>query len=327
MRKPIVRALVISALAASMIVVSSTSALADGGGRDSHAIYSSLVNPLPGNLPSVGAEAYAFNEFGNAVTFSVGSPRDLSTVVVTMSSWACVTGTWLTKDCFTPEDAKFSQPITLNIYNPSIDGVHPGALIATITRTFSIPYRPSVDATNCPGTGKWYDRSDGTCYNGLTKNITFDFRSKHITLPDGVVYGIAYNTSHYGYNPVGQGPACYATSAGCPYDSLNIALSEDPTNLSVGTDTNPGKVYQYSPYGSEYCDGGAAGINVFRLDSPIAPSCWGVNPPNTVAPWYVPAVQFNVAARTGDSGGGHGGGGHGGGGHDDTGGGHGGSHH
>ena len=34
-------------------------------------IYSSLLgNPLPGNSPSVGAEAYAFNEFGNQVTFT-----------------------------------------------------------------------------------------------------------------------------------------------------------------------------------------------------------------------------------------------------------------
>lgn len=36
-----------------------------GSGGGERAIYDSLVSPLPGNLPSVGAEAYAFNELGN----------------------------------------------------------------------------------------------------------------------------------------------------------------------------------------------------------------------------------------------------------------------
>jgi hypothetical protein len=123
------------------------------------------------------------------------------------------------------------------------------------------------------------------------------------------VFGIAYNTSHYGYHPVGMFAPCYTSSGGCGYDSLNIALSQDPTNVTVGADTYPGKVWQNAAFPPDYCDAGAAGINVFRLDSPNVPSCWGVNPPYTDPPWYVPAVQFGGDGHEGShEGGGHDGG-------------------
>jgi hypothetical protein len=101
------------------------------------------------------------------------------------------------------------------------------------------------------------------------------------------VFGIAYNTSHFGYSPFGETPSCYTSSGGCGYDSLNIALSNEPTNISVGTDPNQGTVWQNSPFGSQYCDGGAAGTNVFRLDSPGGGTnaCWSP---------YIPAVQFEA---------------------------------
>src|SRR5689334_12267950 len=58
------------------------------------AIYNSTVKPLPPNLPSVGAEAYSFNEFGDAITFAPSTPRKLKQVTVTLSSWGCETGHW-----------------------------------------------------------------------------------------------------------------------------------------------------------------------------------------------------------------------------------------
>ena len=128
-------------------------------------------------------------------------------------------------------------------------------------------------------------------------DITFQLSG--VTVPDEAVYGISYNTSHNGYQPFGQSTACYASSGGCGYDSLNIALSRDPTNVTVGSDPNPGTVWQYSDQGSAYCDGGTAGTSVFRLDSPASSSCWGVNPPYTNTPYYVPAVQFKAGVRNG----------------------------
>ena len=74
-----------------------------GGGKQTSVVYNSLVgNPLPGNLPSVGAEAYAFNEFGAEVTLA-GTNRQLTNAVVTMSSWGCVSGSWYAKGRFGSE--------------------------------------------------------------------------------------------------------------------------------------------------------------------------------------------------------------------------------
>jgi len=243
-------------------------------------IYNSIPSPLPGNLPSVGAEAYAFNEFGNQVVFA-GTARALSNVVVVTSSWACQTGHWYSGDCATTPGATYNMPITLNIYNVGTDGTSVGSLITSKTTTFAIPYRPSADP-RCSG-GRWYSTADSTCYNGFASTITFDFSSDNVTLPDKVIYGIQYNTSHYGPNPIGESAPCYTSSGGCFYDSLNIALSAD-SDVSTGYDPYPDTVYQNSPYGSQYCDGGLAGQGTFRLDSPTTP-CW-TN--------LVPAVQFNA---------------------------------
>jgi len=269
------------------LVTAASPAFASGS---SSVIYSSLVDPWPGNLPSVGAEAYYFNELGNEVTFS-GTNRQVNTVIVGLSSWGCVTGHWYSGDCVTPAGATFKEPITFNIYGPSTNGLTPGALIASATQTFSIPYRPSANPYRCTG-GEWHDSRLNSCFNGFATTITFHF--DNVTLPNEIVYGIAYNTSTNGYHPYGYATACYTSSGGCGYDSLNIALSQDPTNVTVGGDPNPGTIWQYSNYGNEYCDNGLAGTGVFRLDSPTN-ACWGVNTPNS-PPYYVPEVQFTASA-------------------------------
>lgn len=79
--------------------------------------------------------------------------------------------------------------------------------------------------------------------------------------------------------------------ANCPADSLNVALSQDPTNVTKGSDPDFGKVFWNTATAADYCDSGAAGFGSFRLDSPTA-TCWGVTSPFTSAPFYVPAVQF-----------------------------------
>ena len=293
--KRIVRAtgmvLPITALILAGLVAPATADSGDGNSNQKNVVYSSLVTPLPGNLPSLGAEAYAFNELGNAVTFSPNSSRELTKVVVTLSSWGGVAGSWNLHTCSTPEDSTFSQPITLNIYNPSLGGTNTGAKIASVTKTFSIKYRPSASAL-CTGAnvGKWYQSSSKTCYNGLAQNITFNLQS--VAVPNSAIYGITYNTTHYGYAPIGQSAPCFTNSAGCAYDSLNVALSEDPTNVTVGSNTNSGKLWQNSPLGAEYCDLGAAGVGFFRLDSPNTASCWGTDTSGASAPYYVPAIQI-----------------------------------
>ena len=257
----------------------------------SQVIYDSTVSPQPGNLPSVGAEAYAFKELGDSITF-VGTARSPKTATVTMSSWACQSGAWNTADCVTTLGATAPILITLKIY--STGSPTPGALIASVAQTFSIPYRPSANSVKCTAigtdsnggndSGKWYNAADNTCYNGFASNVTFDLSSLSGTLPNNVVYGLSYNTTHYGAAPIGESALCFTASGGCFYDSLNIALAP---MVNVGTQAFSGTVYQKSDFGSRYCDSGIAGTGTFRLDSPTN-QCWI---------GYVPAVQFTAYTK------------------------------
>jgi hypothetical protein len=285
-------------------------------------IYDSTVQPNPGNMVSEAFEATATAQFGNQINFA-GTARVLADVVVQLSSWGCVSGGWSTYStapCVTSPGSTFTEPITLNIYNVGPATAHgpssPGALVASTTQTFAIPYRPSADtnyATDCQAeataqnvpvstfAGTWFDAQLNQCFNGFVTQVKFDFG--HVIVPNSVIYGIAYNTSDWGAQPQRPQP-CNSSSGGCGYDSLNVALSTEPTAPGPGTDAYPGTVYENvvnSGYAGNYCDAGAAGINVFRIDEPAnyptsdgsTSTCWSANSP-TVQPWYIPAVQFNA---------------------------------
>jgi len=259
-------------------------------------VYDSTTTPQPGNLPSEAFEATQTVEFGNEIAFAPNTSRVLTQAVVTLSSWGCQNGTWQ-GGCTTTPGSTFSEPITLNIYNVG-DNNTVGSLISTVTQTFNIPYRPSADPTDCPSApSTWYDATDGQCYNGLATNVTFNL--SNVTVPDSVIYGVAFNTSDYGTNPYGDNTACHSTPQGCGYDSLNVGLTT-ANAPSVGSDPLPGTIFQNTGYGPFYCDGGAAGTGTFRLDSPNTTPCWGTDPTTnySTAPWYIPAVQFTAALQS-----------------------------
>jgi hypothetical protein len=262
----------------------------------SKVLYKSLI-ASPGNVVSESFEATETAQFGNEI--SLTRSARVASVVVTMSSWGCQSGSWTDDTCVTAAGSKFTEPITLNIFaapaDPNANNGAPGALLLSVTKTFSIPYRPSANNRKCVGAelGAWFDTKLGECFNGLATNITFSLSSLHVTLPKTFVFGIAYNTSDYGATPYGDATACHSTSEGCGYDSLNVGLSEDPDNLARGTDPNPGTIWQNTSYAPYYCDGGTAGTDSFRFDSPNTAPCWGVDTASE-APWYIPAVQFTA---------------------------------
>lgn len=236
-------------------------------------VYDSTVSPLPGNMPSLGYQATQTSEFGDQVSFA-GTNRNLSSVTVTLSSWGCQSGAWYSEDCLTTPGATFSHSITFNVYNAG--SPLPGSLIATRTQTFNVPYRPSV-AVNCTG-GRWFDAGSSTCFNGLANNVTFDFSSLNVVLPNTVVYGIVYNTTSYGPSPIGTSAACFSTPQGCGYDSLNVALKS--AGPSVGTDLDLDDTFWNTSTASNYTDGGAGGVGIFRRD--------------TGWTGFVPAVKFTA---------------------------------
>lgn len=240
-------------------------------------IYDNIPNPVPGNVPSLGFEANQASQFGDRVQFSAGSGRTLTTVVQLMSSWGCQNGHWNTHNCVTTPGSTFSHPITLNIYNVGT-GAQVGSLLGSVTQTFNIPYRPSADHANCTlgDDGKWFDGT--SCFNGFATPITFNLGG--LVVPNQVIYGIAYNTSHYGNPAIGESAACYSSSGGCGYDSLNVATAAVPP--SVGVNPAPDDAYFSTLTAANYCDGGAGGVGIFRLDA----GCWT---------GFKPAVRFNAA--------------------------------
>ena len=172
------------------------------------------------------------------------------------------------------------EPITVNVHNANADNSM-GSLIATDTQTFEIPYRPSADPTDCPNSGttngtQWFDGVK--CDNGLATNVGWDLSSATLTLPSKVIVSLAYNTSDYGYQPYGDSTPCHATSAGCPYDSLNVAVTAPP---SVGSDPTPDGAYLNSTTADSYGDGGAGGTGIFRYD----PTGWT---------GYQPAIEVST---------------------------------
>jgi hypothetical protein len=255
--------LALGSLVLAGLLVSPASAAPSGAA----AVFNSIPKTLPGNVPSVGFEATSASEFGDYARFA-GNKRKLQKVTVVVSSWGCESGTWTGGNCLTSAGATFSVPITLNIYENLGNGSFDTPPLATKTQTFAIPYRPSANV-NCTG-GRWL-ASNGTCYNGLAKTITFTFAGE--VLPASVVYGIAYNTTHYGYVPIGESAPCFTQDGGCGYDSLNVSAASTTPRLGVDDDLNG--IFQNSSWSGAYCDLGASGTGTFRLDT----SCWtGFNP-------------------------------------------------
>ncbi len=223
-------------------------------------VYNNIPDPQPGNLPSMAFEATSTSEFGGQIQLA-GSQRVDPTVTVLMSSWGCEDGSWNVGDCSTTPGTSFSHPIKLNIYGVGVGG-SVGSLIATKTQTFNIPYRPSADNINCTG-GRWHNGT--SCFNGLATPISFSLTG--VTLPSNFIVSLAYNTTHYGYSPIGEGAACYTESGGCGYDSLNVGVTSPP---SVGSNPLPNDAYLNSSWGGAYCDSGLGGTGSFRLDA----GCW-----------------------------------------------------
>ena len=267
-----------AAVTTALALLFSTGTVANAKPKaDPKIVYSNIPDKLPGNVASEGPEAYAFRALGDGVVFAPGEGGTIDKVSVVLSSWGCVNGHWYSGDCVTqPDNAKFSVAITLNIYSVYNMGstLTQGSLLATQTQTFDIPYRPSSDANKCPSDGngfsRWYSDKDQACYHGLAVPITFNLNSD-VALPDRVIIGVAFNSSHYGPVPIGQDVPCYSSSGGCPYDSLNIG-TDGPGGL-VGSviDSNGVFVNPWPQYVA--CTGTLNGAsNLMQLDT--APGCW-----------------------------------------------------
>jgi hypothetical protein len=227
-------------------------------------------------IPGLGYEANSVNEFGDQVGLASTSTT-LNSLTVLFASFGCsVSGHWNTPGdpCVTTPGATFSHPITANFYAVNIVGgiPQPGALLARVTQTQTIAFRPSAQPANCPSTpttpAGWFNPGSGACQNSIGQLLTFTFPSG-TTLPSQVIWTIAFNTSNAGYSPIGAAP-CTGSPGGCGYDALNLGVLSFSGAPYIGIDIDSNGAFLNSTSGATYCDNGAGGTGTLRLDTP----CW-----------------------------------------------------
>lgn len=214
-------------------------------------VFTNLAAPVPPNVVSQGFQCCQTSEIGDEIALEPGTPRRAGFVTVLMSSWSL--------HAIYPDmpAAGYEHPITLNLYTDAASA-EAHAPAASITQTFTIPWRPEADPT-CGGTA--WRAGDGSCYSGYAFTISFDLRSLNYTLPDQFIYGVAYNTNTWGYEPIG---------APGPYESLNVGIAKFGNVVqvpTVGVDVDPDVVYWNTRVAAWYSDGGAGGIGTFRADT------------------------------------------------------------
>jgi hypothetical protein len=250
---------------------------------DYDSIVTLLRNKVSSNISSEGFECCSTKEIGDGLVFTHGANK-LKRVAVVMNSWGCESGHWYSDDCQSTPGDTFPVPITLKVYavaNQSTGLAGVGAVIATQTRTFNIPYRPSKDDVHCTGqnVGMFVGPVDKLCDNGLSDVIWFNFNPLKTALPAEAIVTVAYNTSDAGYNPIGQSAPCFTSPGGCGYDSLNV--SADGDGGFVGSNVDPNGVFVNFGDPSFYCSGSGSGL---ILDSP----CWT---------GYHPEIQVNASKQ------------------------------
>lgn len=233
-------------------------------------VYSSMPSPIPGNVVSQCYECAEVAEIGQGVQLAGDQPATLGSATVLMSDWA-LKSDWQTYGTATGYDV----PLTLNLYQVGANNTV-GSLITSETIDAFIQYRPEASAA-CDAThpGDW-QAADGNCYAGLAQTVTFNLNN--VAVPGQFIWGLALNTTNWGYTPTGvQGP----------YDSLNVGLNSNPDGVNpytpaVGSDLVPGSIYWNTLYGP-YTDG-PGDTGVFTLNSNWAP--------------YDPAITFSSSNPT-----------------------------
>jgi hypothetical protein len=209
--------------------------------------FNSTFIPLPPNTASLGYHPTATSEFGDLVRLS-GAAHYVEAITITMASWA------IRSDYPGSPAFGYTHPLTLKVYavDRSASLPKPGAVLAEISRSFLIPWRPEPTAGAAQ---RAWRAADGNLYTGLAFNATFDLGALVRSLPDEVIFSVAFNTQHHGPKPLGV-PG--------PYNALHVALSDKLP--SPGADVEPDAVFWQTALASNYADGGVDGVNRFRRD-------------------------------------------------------------
>jgi hypothetical protein len=249
---------------------------------DTNAAYNSIPkDAVDCGPPSQAFEGTSTKEFGNEVVLGAGGT--LATLKVLFNSYACKdhplwnSGLCTTNPLDPPLGDTFTHPIRANIYSVGVNHTV-GQLLASTTVTQTIPYRPSADPTCVDGqniaTGQYRNPVTNLCT--FSKKVVLSFTLPNIqpalTSGDHVIWTVAYNTTHYGSPAIGESAACYTSTAGCPYDSLNVGTKTFPGSPYAGDEADDHAAFINSTWHGMYCDDGDLGLDFLRV-STSPPTC------------------------------------------------------
>ncbi len=192
-------------------------------------LFDSVPGILSKDFPSDGFETGHILEIGDRITLT-GTERILGSATVVLSSFAHAENFG--------RAANYSYPVTLRIYGGGFGSI-PGPLLASVTQTCVIPYRPV-----------------GWVSNGIAFNLTFNLAQYGILAPDTIVYTVSVDTSHFGKNPTGATGAQAYNLLGFAYSSAGgncggLKLGEnDPSDIFDSRDSSAFYWDQSAPSGT-----------------------------------------------------------------------------
>jgi hypothetical protein len=225
-------------------------------------VYSNLntvpatVNSHP-NQDTYSAAPFEF-PFGGIVEFS-HRPGTLKSMSAQVDSFTCEHGTYNLENCYTANPSKkFSYELTASIYEVK-EGDKEGALVATSTGKFKIPYRPTTNVT-CPQTPEGKGFGVNCDVGGYLATVKFKkFSPGGAVLPETAIVVITDTVTDRPNDVVNVGMQTsykeWDEALGPGYEGFIAEGPADEGKPSVGADPFPGDAFVRG----ELAEGGWAG--------------------------------------------------------------------
>jgi hypothetical protein len=170
----------------AVVALAMSAAAASAAGK---VVYSDLntvpaeVNGHP-NQDTYSAAPFEF-PFGGIVEFS-HRPGVIKSMIAQVDSFTCEHGVYQLENCFTPHlGKKFPYKLTASVYEVGA-GNTLGALVASSTETFKIPYRPSTNVA-CPATPEGKGFGVNCDVGGYLATVKFKHFSPAAVLPEKAI--------------------------------------------------------------------------------------------------------------------------------------------
>jgi hypothetical protein len=197
------RAAIAGTIAITAFAMSAAAASASAG----KVVYSDLntvpveVNGHP-NEDTYSAAPFEF-PFGGMVEFS-HRPGVIKSMIAQVDSFTCEHGEYQYENCFTAHPTKkFSYQLTASVYEVGA-GNKLGALVASSTESFKIPYRPTTNV-GCPATPEGKGFGPNCDVGGYLATIKFKHFSPAAVLPERAIVTFTDTVSDNSHDVVNIG--------------------------------------------------------------------------------------------------------------------------